>query len=415
MSINLFRQEAIDHQRFRIWGEVAIALPNSYALVTGFIALSVLAMALFIATHDYARKEHASGFLVPTEGIARISPPRAGTITAVHVSEGQHVGRGGPLLTVTDPETSARGENIDDAKAARLREQHAQLQDQIRLERQKAEVEEQRLQSQIRGISDEIAALARQQAIQTERVKIANRQLAGAIELADKGYLSKVEMRRRQDAYLAEQQSESALAKERADKEAGLSQHQNALQQLPIATAQRISQLKANIAELEVRLKEIDGKRGYLLSAPVSGRVSALQAWVGKLADSRMPALAIVPDGDVLEAELLVPARAIGFIAPGQTVHISYDTFPFQQFGFARGSVRTVSHTLLKPDEIVGPLILREPSYRVGVALERQTMRAYGAELPLEPDLQVQADILFERRTLLAWILDPLLSAWSRS
>jgi|SRR6516162_3016120 membrane fusion protein len=415
MSINLFRQEAIDHQRFRIWGEVAIALPNSYALVTGFIALSVLAMALFIATHDYARKEHASGFLVPTEGIARISPPRAGTITAVHVSEGQHVGRGGPLLTVTDPETSARGENIDDAKAARLREQHAQLQDQIRLERQKAEVEEQRLQSQIRGISDEIAALARQQAIQTERVKIANRQLAGAIELADKGYLSKVEMRRRQDAYLAEQQSESALAKERADKEAGLSQHQNALQQLPIATAQRISQLKANIAELEVRLKEIDGKRGYLLSAPVSGRVSALQAWVGKLADSRMPALAIVPDGDVLEAELLVPARAIGFIAPGQTVHISYDTFPFQQFGFARGSVRTVSHTLLKPDEIVGPMILREPSYRVGVALERQTMRAYGAELPLEPDLQVQADILFERRTLLAWILDPLLSAWSRS
>jgi len=330
-------------------------------------------------------------------------------------SPGSARGRGGPLLTVTDPETSARGENIDDAKAARLREQHAQLQDQIRLERQKAEVEEQRLQSQIRGISDEIAALARQQAIQTERVKIANRQLAGAIELADKGYLSKVEMRRRQDAYLAEQQSESALAKERADKEAGLSQHQNALQQLPIATAQRISQLKANIAELEVRLKEIDGKRGYLLSAPVSGRVSALQAWVGKLADSRMPALAIVPDGDVLEAELLVPARAIGFIAPGQTVHISYDTFPFQQFGFARGSVRTVSHTLLKPDEIVGPMILREPSYRVGVALERQTMRAYGAELPLEPDLQVQADILFERRTLLAWILDPLLSAWSRS
>src|SRR5947208_11963068 len=90
---SLFRQEAIDHQRFRIWGEVTIALPNSYALVTGFIALSVLAMALFIATHNYARKEHAVGFLVATEGIARITPPRDGTITAVHVSEGQHVER----------------------------------------------------------------------------------------------------------------------------------------------------------------------------------------------------------------------------------------------------------------------------------------------------------------------------------
>jgi membrane fusion protein len=46
---------------------------------------------------------------------------------------------------------------------------------------------------------------------------------------------------------------------------------------------------------------------------------------------------------------------------------------------------------------------------------ERQTIRAYGVELPLEPDLKLQADILFERRTLLAWMLDPLLSAGRRS
>src|SRR2546430_10228575 len=50
--------------------------------------------------------------------------------------------------------------------------------------------------------------------------------------------------------------SESSLAKELAGKQAGLSQLQNALQQLPIATAQRVSQLEASIAELEVRLKD---------------------------------------------------------------------------------------------------------------------------------------------------------------
>jgi membrane fusion protein len=415
MSPRLFRQEAIDHQRFRIWGEVALALPTSYAVVTGFIALSVFAMALFIATHEYSRKEHAAGFLVPTEGIARITPPRDGTITAVHVSEGQHVERGAPLLTVTDAETSDRGENIDDAKADRLREQRDHLKDQILLERRKSHADEERLQSQIEGALTEITALTRQQTIQRERIEIASQQLAGAVELANKGYLSRVEMRRRQDAHLAEIQSESSLAKELASKRSGLSQLQNEVQQLPIATAQRVSQLEAATAELDLRLKEIEGRRGYLLSAPIAGRVSSLQAWVGKLAEPKIPALSIVPDGDILEAELLVPARAIGFIATGQTVHISYDTFPFQQFGFARGNVRTVSRTLLKPDEIVGPMLLREPSYRVGVALELQTIRAYAMELPLEPDLQLQADVLFERRTLLAWVLDPLLSAWRRS
>jgi membrane fusion protein len=415
MSTSLFRQEAIDHQRFRIWGEVAIALPKCYALVTGFIAVSVLAMTLFIASHSYARKEHAAGFLVATEGIARISPPRNGMITTVQVSEGQRVERGAPLLTVSDVETSDRGENIDEAKSQRLREQRDHLTVQVQLERQKSSAEEQRLQSQIRGARDEIAALARQQTIQIERIEIARQRVVGAVELFKKGYLSKVELQQRQDAHLVEQQNASALTKELAGKAAALSQLQNTLQQLPIATAQRISQLEASIVEMEMRLKEAEGKRGYLLSAPISGRVSALQAWVGKPADPKVPALSIVPDGDILKAELLVPARAIGFVAPGQTVHISYDTFPFQQFGFARGTVRTVSHTLLKPDEIVGPILLREPSYRVGITLERQTMRAYGAELPLEPDLQLQADILFERRTLLAWIFDPLLSAWEKS
>src|SRR5580704_6248684 len=275
MSPRLFRQEAIDHQRFRIWGEVALALPKSYALVTGFIALSVFAMALFVATHSYARKEHAAGFLVPTEGIARVSPPRDGTIIAVHVSEGQRVERGAPLLTVSDAETSDRGENIDDAKADRLREQSDRLKDQIRLEREKTHAEEQRLQSQIHGALTEITALTRQQTIQHERVEIARRQLVGAVELANKGYLSQVEMRRRQDAHLAEIQSESSLAKELAGKQTEISQQQNALQQLPIATAQRVAQLEGSIAELNVRLNEIEGRRGYLLSAPIAGRVSS--------------------------------------------------------------------------------------------------------------------------------------------
>ena len=53
MSISLFRQDAIDYQRFRIWGEVAIALPRSFALVTSFIALAVLATSSPVAPFIY--------------------------------------------------------------------------------------------------------------------------------------------------------------------------------------------------------------------------------------------------------------------------------------------------------------------------------------------------------------------------
>jgi hypothetical protein len=189
----------------------------------------------------------------------RISLPRKGCRVGLHI--------------VLFAETSDRGENIDDAKADRLREQSDRLRDQIRLEREKSHAEEQRLQSQIAGAATEITALTQQQTIQRERVEIARQQLVGAVELANKGYLSQVEMRRRQDAHLAEIQSESSLAKELAGKQTEISQQQNALQQLPIATAQRVAQLEGSIAELNVRLNEIEGRRGYLLSAPIAGRV----------------------------------------------------------------------------------------------------------------------------------------------
>jgi membrane fusion protein len=415
MSVTLFRQQAIDHQRLRIWGEVALSLPASYALMTSFVAVSVVAALLFISMQNYARKEHASGFLLPTAGIARIVPPRAGTITAVAVTEGQHVEPDAPLLTVTNMATSEHGENIDAAKRDEFRKQRDRLKDQISLEHDKATIEAQRLQAQIESGNNQIAELQRQLAIQVDRIEIARQQVSGAVELTSKGYLSKVELRRRQDALLGERESHSALVRDQAAKQAELAGLQNALRQLPVATAQRVAQLEASIAEVDTHLKEIEGQRGYQLRAPVAGRVSALQASIGKTTDPRIPVLSIVPNDDFLEAELFVPARAIGFVAPGQTVQISYDTFPFGQFGFARGTVRSVSHTLLKPEEVVGPVQPRDASYPVYVTLERQTIGAYGTELPLEPDLQLQAEIVSERRSLLAWILDPVLSIWRRS
>src|SRR5215469_4134922 len=415
MSVTLFRQQAIDHQRLRIWGEVALSLPASYALMTSFVAVSVVAALLFISTQNYARKEHAAGFLLPITGIARVVPPRAGTITAVAVAEGQHVAPGAPLLIVTNMVTSEHGENIDSAKLDELRKQRDRLKDQISLEHDKATIEAQRLQAQIDSGNNQIAELQRQLGIQMDRIEIARQQLSGAVELTSKGYLSKVELRRRQDALLGERESHSALMRDQTAKQAELAGLQNTLRQLPVTTAQRVAQLEASIAEVDTHLTEIEGQRGYQLRAPIAGRVSALQASVGKTADPRIPVLSIVPDDDFLEAELLVPARAIGFVAPGQTVQISYDTFPFGQFGFARGTVRSVSHTLLRPEEVVGPVLPRDASYPVYVALERQTIDAYDTELPLEPDLQLQAEIVSERRCLLAWILDPVLSIWRRS
>jgi membrane fusion protein len=118
----------------------------------------------------------------------------------------------------------------------------------------------------------------------------------------------------------------------------------------------------------------------------------------------------IVPDDSILQAELFVPTRAIGFVQPGQEVRILYDAFPYQQFGTYRGRVIEISQTILTRTDAIGPVELKEPAYRVKVSLDRPDIDAYGKRIPLQADMLLRADIILEKRTLLRWLLDPLLS-----
>lgn len=152
-----------------------------------------------------------------------------------------------------------------------------------------------------------------------------------------------------------------------------------------------------------------------MIRAPVAGRVSSLQATVGKAADPRQLQLTIVPDGSVLRAELLVPTRAIGFVRPGQRVRILYDAFPYQRFGTYGGEVASVSQSIVTAADASGPLELREPSYRVAVALDRADVDAAGRRIALQPDMLLRADIILDRRSLMAWLVGPLLGAGMRT
>ena len=174
--------------------------------------------------------------------------------------------------------------------------------------------------------------------------------------------------------------------------------------------AGKIHSLRSELATSEQRVAEITGRRAYVIRAPAAGRVSTLQATVGQFADPRRPQMEIVPNESVLQAELFVPARAIGFAQPGQEVRILYEAFPYQQFGTYRGRVNNVSQTMLTKSDISGPIDLREPAYKVTAALDRPDIDAYGKRIPLQADMLLRADIILEKRSFMSWFLDPLLS-----
>jgi membrane fusion protein len=225
------------------------------------------------------------------------------------------------------------------------------------------------------------------------------------------GALAAIELKRREQGALEQKQNVVTLDQQITARRTQLTDARHTLEQLPAVVAERVRVLRNDLSSIEQRVAEVNGRQAYVIKAPTSGRVSTLQATVGQIADPKHMQLEIIPVDAQLQAELFFPTRAFGFVRPGQQVRLLYDAFPYQKFGAYRGSVTELSHAILSGNETKGPITLKEPAYRVTVALERPDIDAYGRKMPLQPDMLLKADVILEQRSLLRWLLDPVLSA----
>jgi membrane fusion protein len=339
---------------------------------------------------QYSRKETVSGYLAPTAATAKIFAPRQGVIRDVHVAEGQQVKEGEPLLTIENSQIAASGEDINAAILNTLAVHKDRLARQITAEQQRINSER-------------------------DRIRVSENLFAPAAQLAAKGYMPATERTRREEALLQQKQNLNALSQQLAARENHHMETRYALEQLPAVMSEKIQPLRNELSATERRIAEVNSRRAYVIRAPVAGRVSALQATIGQNADPRHLQLEIIPSDSDLQAELFVPTRAIGFVKVGQPVRILYEAFPYQHFGTYSGQTVKVSQTILTSSDVAIPLPLKEPAYRVSVSLDRRDIDAYGKKIPLQAGMLLKADIILEKRSLMQWLLEPLLSARLRA
>jgi len=124
----------------------------------------------------------------------------------------------------------------------------------------------------------------------------------------------------------------------------------------------------------------------------------------------------LVPQDARLQARLLVPSSAIGFLHTGERVLLRYRAFPYQKFGLRRGRIVSISGSALDPAEAAALLgqTIKVPIYPVMVALRRQSIQAYGRHIQLRPGMTLSADVVLERRRLVEWIFQPMLGIKQR-
>jgi len=408
----LFRQEVIEFQRFqRDWGGIVLLQPASTRAMTWSLTTAIMVIITFLSVAQYARKETVVGYLTHSTGRAKIFAPQQGTIRAVHIQEGQTVVTGQPLLTIDTGQINAEGQDVNASITATLTRQRTSLIRQMAAEEQRGASEKERLTTLIQSLEGEVGNFSAMLKLQNERLQISRGFAESAAKLATKGYVSDVESRRRQQDVLEQDQALKSLAQQYAARQSQLSEAKYALEQLPTATSLKVQDLQTELTASEQRLAEVESRRAYTIRAPSSGRVSSLQATVGQAADPRHLQLEIIPSGSVLEAEVFIPTRAIGFVQVGQEVRLLYDAFPYQKFGTFRGRITSLSQTVLTKSDISAPISLNEPAYKATVALARTSVETDGKVVPLQPDMLLTANILLERRTVLSWLFDPIVSA----
>ncbi len=411
----LFRKQAVEKQQDRLLGDVLVIPPLSYSLVTALLILFVAAALVLLVNGTYARKETVQGFLVPDTGVLKVYASRPGIVRQVFVREGDSVVAGQPLVLVNGDQILENGDHLETLMLDEYLAQQATLTNQLDRLADVYATKADELAARIEAAQSDLAHLAKQYSLTQAQLELAAKQWRNSQLLSQQGLATQSDADSHQEKVLSLKAQLQSIARSQDAQQTEIAALQLQTSTLGYEQMDREDQLRSNLSTIAQNIAQLHGQRAYILKANSAGAVSNLQVSEGQEAQTNVPLLTITPAGSELEAELLVPARAIGFVEVGQTVKMRYSAFNFQKFGLYDATITAVSQTVLLPNELTGISIgAVEPMYRVTAKLDKQHIDAYGKALELKEGISLEADIKLAERTLLEWLFEPLLSLKGR-
>jgi|SRR3954468_1739380 membrane fusion protein len=424
VETELFRTEVLAEQQSQWLGTVLLIPRISYAMSAGFALLAAAGVLAILFCAHYTKTARIQGWLVPERGIIQIFAPQPGVLVELHVQEGEKVRKGMPLLALsTELQSEALGATQRNVLLWLQQRRASLLAEKERLKAlQQHQMEE--LSKRLASIKDEQDSFKQDFQLQRVRIGIAERITEMQRTLFAKNLAPRLHLSQAEDDTLQQVQQMQVLRHQQATLGLERMNLEAQLAEIPIKNETQLAEADRNIALLEQHIAETEARRQIIVTATEDGTVTAIQAARGSGVSITVPLLSIVPATSRLKAQLFGPSRAVGFIRPGQRVLLRYEAFPYQKFGHYEGTVANISRSAMSPAELSQQLAgltslysTNAPVYQINVALERQTVTAYGNPVALQPGMQLEADVLIERRRLIEWVLEPLFTltgGWNR-
>jgi len=385
-----------------------LASPLSHRVLAALAGALAFTLGSFLAFGTYTRHVTVAGQLVPERGVIAVPAPQAGVIVRKHVDEGSRVERGDVLFVVSGERTSAALGATHRLIGERLGERRRSVLAQIAEMRLLEQAERAAIETRIAAVEAELARLDSTIAAQHARVELADATARRYADMRSEGFVSEEQLVAKREVLLDQRARLSGLERERAQLERQLAEARLELENLPLRYQLEIAELERAAASIELEAAENEARRETAIVASASGIATAVVGRVGHVVDAGTLLMSIVPVDSRLRAELRAPSHAIGFVDEGSEVLLRYAAYPYQKFGHHRGHVVAVSRASLPAESAAGSAAGREPSYRIVVAIDSQTVDAYGRPRQLRAGMLVEADVKLETRRLYEWVLEPL-------
>lgn len=396
------------------------------------VAVIVVCLVVWSALAKIDEVTRGQGKVIPSRQVQVIQSQDGGVVTELLVREGDFVEKGQLLVRLdqtrsrsTFRENRAEFQALS-VKAARLRAlvEKADFQPDPELAKVIPDIVEEELALfESRSSELELAQqIAQEQLVQRneELVELTarERQAARSLELTDKelrmtrpmvasGAVSEVEILRleREVNQLSGERKQAAAQIKRI-----ASSIVEAQRKLSSVEVEFINEVREELADTLSRLNSLretgeglsDRVKGTEVRSPVKGTVKQLYYYtIGGVVLPGKEIIEIVPTDDTLFLEVRIRPKDIAFLMPGQEALVKFTAYDFVVYGGLKGVVEHIGADTVMDEE-------GNPFYEVTV---RTLESSLASDKPIIPGMVVEVDILTGKKSVLAYLMKPILRA----
>ena len=183
-------------------------------------------------------------------------------------------------------------------------------------------------------------------------------------------------------------------------------------QQLVELSIQCEDETLALIEDIQTCLERISAsirnwKLRYLLTAPISGKVSFVRKWnKGQFINAGEHYLTVVPGGPQSTIGIVkIPQASFGKVATGQKANVKLEGYPYMEYGMLVGTVGYLSSV---PEESANGQT--SPQYTAEIVFQNGMETTYGKKLRMIQKMDGTAEIITEEKRLIMRFLDPIVA-----